>query len=49
MGGCGDLLISGHYIFLTVFIYILLLKTNFYKLFKLLIIIIYIVLIYFAL
>ena len=49
MGGCGDLLISGHYIFLTVFIYILLLKTNFYKLFKLLLIIIYIFLIYLAL
>lgn len=47
--GCGDLLFSGHYINLTVCMYILLLKTNFHILFKILLGTIYVLSIYFPL
>ena len=49
MGGCGDLLISGHYINLTICIYLVLFKLNFHILFKILFVAIFIISIYFPL
>ena len=46
LGGCGDLLYSGHYIWFTVSMYIILKKTNIKRIFKIFFVICYIVSIY---